>query len=982
MTQKVTSMLSRVTMRKSGLAEYLEKGKRADSKHSRLEKDHVIPLYGSLDVLRKAEEHCLRTKKWNYNYEHITISFSNEDEEVLNAMTPAAQNATLQDIAKMMVRHRTYGYDLDNEVIAYAEVHAPKIQEETNMRTGEIQSRKKHIHIGISYLNSLSDTKLRTTFFNSSYISDTIDRYIAKKHGLHDASPTQHKTGELKENPREKTHIALERKAIKTLLAPVKNQEELLQILEEKNISYKVAKGKTGTYIKLINPHGKNINLRGKDFKHLEIFGSTVLSLVEKAQHLKELKNKSLHELEAILERYYKEQRLPMIEKRRSKKDTQKLKAIHEKEQALHKEHPQENSFSFFQEKLFYEHYHHKVQKSLQGYSVNTKDKRAVTFIHKEKEIHIEDKGDKITANASIKNLQEKVALMIEIARAKGWDLATLEINGSKAFKEEVSKQIAQILREKEQLQQSNDKTQEINLPRPKTPLQYDLKSTQEKAFAKQLPLTELKSMLAAKSVLAYAEKHYKLDPSKYAITDDNKINNLRNKQKPKNVIDFLQKELNFSTKEAIETCQTLYDAQPLVTEVKNNVYQLSTPVTLDIKKENRWQSITIEDYTALAHTLKSHPYSQRDHQVPGTLHPLLIYTISQNAQSNSLSIDTAKTLLQKQNIPALLLPLKEGTYTHENTKTQSYRIFIPLKNIQDLTEKNQAHVHQNIAKQLGLHPYIYIEEKNQGKNRDYTYTPHPLRAVPHFTKVPKDTEILNIDESIEKANKAIEKKEKNQAILERAKKALQKRTHNPTPTQAPQDKTNLMRIDTQALNALDVSKLVKAFEEIKEDTPLQDFTFLQTKEHKYLYDSNNTNYLYDIKADKVIDTIGYLKQVFQSDDLETIVDTLEEKLDTSFRMPNHKAIQEQFNYAKKVSTSIFELCKLLGKHFSVSVTLKEDILTLGNITLPLEKLGSNKETLIQELTHNALKVAAKENQELAKENSTHKPKGRDFGGM
>jgi len=974
-------MISRVTMRKSGLAEYLEKGKRVDSKHSRLEKDHVIPLYGSLEVLRKSEEHCLRTKKWNYNYEHITISFSTEDEEVLNAMTSAAQNATLQDIAKMMIRHRTYGYDLDNEVIAYAEVHAPKIQEETNIRTGEIQSRKKHIHIGISYLNPLSDTKLRTTFFNSSYISDTIDRYIAKKHGLHDASPTQHKTGEPKENPREETHIAIERKAIKKLLAPVKNQEELLQILEEKNISYKVAKGKTGTYIKLINPHGKNINLRGKDFKHLEIFGSTVLSPQEKAQHLKELKNKSLHELEAILESYYKEQRLPMIEKRRSKKDTQKLKAIHEEEQALRKEHPQENSFSSFQEKLFYQHYHYKVQKSLQGYSVNTKDKKAVTFIHKEKEIHIEDKGDKITANASTKNLQEKVALMIEIAGAKGWDLETLEINGSKAFKEEARKQIAQILREKEQLQQSKDKTHEPTLPRPKTPLQYDLKTTQERQVAKQLPLTELKSMLAAKSVLAYAEKHYKLDPNKYVITDDNKINNLHNKQKPKNVIDFLQKELNFSTKEAIETCQTLYDAQPLVTKVKNNVHQLPTPVTLDIKKENTWQSISIEDYTTLALTLKLQPYSQRDHQIPGTLHPLLIYTISLNTQSHSLPIDAAKTLLEKQNISALLLLLKEDTNTDENSKIQSYRIFIPVKNTQALTEKNQAHVHQNIAKQLGLHPYIYIEEKNQGKNRDYTHTPHPLGAVPHFTKVPKDTEILNIDETIEKANKTITKNEKLKATFKRAHKALKEYKQNPNPIQASQDKTNLMCIDTKILSALDVPKLVKVFEEMKEHAPILDLSFLKTKEHNYLYDSKHTHYLYDINADKVIDTIGYLKQVLHSDDLETIVDTLEEKLDISFRIPNHEAIQEQFNHAKKESTSISALCKRLEKHFSVSVALKEDILTLGNIALPLEKLGSNKETLIQEMTHNALKVEAKENQGFTQENSTHKVKGRDFGG-
>lgn len=970
-------MISRVTMRKSGLAEYLEKGKRADSKHSRLEKDHVIPLYGSLDVLRKAEEHCLRTKKWNYNYEHITISFSQEDEAVLNAMTSAQQNVTLKDIATMMIRHRTYGYDLDNEVIAYAEVHAPKIQIETNIRTGEIQSRKKHIHIGISYLNPLSDTKLRTTFFNSSYISDTIDRYIAKKHGLYDASPTVQKIEDTKKNIRDEPHIALERKAIKALLAPVKNQAELVQILQEKEITYKVAKGKQGTYIKLINPHGKNINLRGKDFKHLEIFGSTVLSSIEKAQHLKELKNKSLTELEAILEHYYKEQRLPMIEKRRSQKDTQKLQAIHEEEKALHKNDIQENSFSSFQEKLFYQHYHHKVQKSLKGYSINTKDETSVTFIHKEKEIRIEDKGDKITANASMKNLQEKVSLMIEIAEAKGWDLATLEINGSKAFKEEATRQIVQILRAKEQLQQSTIKRQEPTLQRPKTPLQYNLKTTQEKELAKQLPLTELKQMLAAKSVLSYAVKYYKLDPNKYKITEDNKINNLYNKQKPKNVIDFLQKELNFSSKEAIETCQTLYDVQPLVPEVKKHAHQLTTPVTLDIKKENRWQSITIEDYTTLAHTLKSYPYSQRDHHIPGTLHPLLIHTVSPDTQSNSLSIDAAKTLLEKYNIPAMLLPLKEDINTDENTNTQSYRIIIPVKNTQALTEKNHAHVQQNIAKQLGLDPYMNKEEKSQGKNRDYDYAPHLLGAVPYFTKVPKDTEILNIDESILKANKTITKNEKLKATFKRAQEALKEHEQNPNPIQTPKNRTNLMCIDTKILNALDVPKLVEAFEEIKEHAPLLDLSFLKTKEHNYMYDSNHTHYLYDINADKVLDVLGYLEHTLQSDNLEDIVMALEEKLQCSFRTVNYEAIQTQFDTAKEESTSITELCTHMKKHFNVEVVLKEDILSLGNVTLTLEELGSNKETLAQEMTHNALKVLAKENQEPpTQQNSTLKPKG------
>jgi len=40
----------------------------------------------------------------------------------------------------------------------------------------------------------------------------------------------------------------------------------------------------------------------------------------------------------------------------------------------------------------------------------------------------------------------------------------------------------------------------------------------------------------------------------RYEITEENKINTLHNRQKPKSIIDFLQKELNFSSKEAIET--------------------------------------------------------------------------------------------------------------------------------------------------------------------------------------------------------------------------------------------------------------------------------------------------------------------------------------------------------------------------------------------------------------------------------------------
>jgi hypothetical protein len=87
-------------------------------------------------------------------------------------------------------------------------------------------------------------------------------------------------------------------------------------------------------------------------------------------------------------------------------------------------------------------------------------------------------------------------------------------------------------------------------------------------------------------------------------------------------------------------------------------------------------------------------------------------------------------------------------------------------------------------------------------------------------------------------AAKSLQKKQRTKETLSRAKKALEKNIQTPTPIQAPQHKTNLMCIDIQALTDLNLPKLVETFEEIKEHAPIQDFTFLQTKEHKYLYAS------------------------------------------------------------------------------------------------------------------------------------------------
>lgn len=134
-----------------------------------------------------------------------------------------------------------------------------------------------------------------------------------------------------------------------------------------------------------------------------------------------------------------------------------------------------------------------------------------------------------------------------------------LQIKGDIPFKEEVQRQIALILLENDELAVKV----ETEITRPTTQLQELKKQADEKSNNKDVQanseLSDLKQNLDAKIVLKYAKAKYKLDSNNYVITENNKINNINNNQKSKNIIDFLQKELNLSSKESITICKDLY---------------------------------------------------------------------------------------------------------------------------------------------------------------------------------------------------------------------------------------------------------------------------------------------------------------------------------------------------------------------------------------------------------------------------------------
>ena len=551
-------MITRVNRAKEGFADYLISGARKDSIYTRDQKDKTITLYGNLQTFKQTEKYLNKFKNYESNYIHITLSFSQEDMNKLNEIDDEQKRDELfKELALIYIKHHTSGYNLENEVIAYAEAHLPKIQlNEKN------KQRFPHIHIAIAKYNPIDDTQLRTTFFNSSYMDDVLQSYVCKKYGFEiprkDEKNETNFNEEVNYENKIRSKIAITRANWIELLKDIKTSDELLYFLKndlklEENVHYKIAGTKTYKYIKILNLQERNkklnsLNVNGKQFERF---------IIKDDKNRTFPRHKSKEELGEILQSYY-QQRKEYILKRRSKKTKEKLNEIYESQTATKINTNTKNSFKYlsYQQKLFDQHYDYLIKDKLEGYYIK-KVNNEVIINNFSKNIQIIDAGDEIVSLKKTTNLQEQVRIMIDIALAKGWKLENIEAIGDDSFIYEVNRQIAKALEEKNK---SKNIDSEIMITRAKTELQQQNINMKDKEFVKTINISELKEKLNANLVLQYAVENYKLDINKYEITRDNRIDNIKNKQKPKNVIDFLQKELNLSSGESIEICTKIYE--------------------------------------------------------------------------------------------------------------------------------------------------------------------------------------------------------------------------------------------------------------------------------------------------------------------------------------------------------------------------------------------------------------------------------------
>lgn len=95
-----------------------------------------------------------------------------------------------------------------------------------------------------------------------------------------------------------------------------------------------------------------------------------------------------------------------------------------------------------YQEKIFYEIYNITPEINLENYYIKKIEQGYIEFKNKKKDIHVTDENDRIKSSGTKKTLEENVALMITIAKAKNWELSTLDITGTMDFKIEAQRQI------------------------------------------------------------------------------------------------------------------------------------------------------------------------------------------------------------------------------------------------------------------------------------------------------------------------------------------------------------------------------------------------------------------------------------------------------------------------------------------------------------------------------------------------------------
>lgn len=508
-------MICRVSRGSYGLSDYLISGKRADSKLTRNQKDNVTSIYGDLETFKIAEKYVNENKHYKSNYLHITLSFSPKECEILNKMDETQRIEKLSKITKEYLTYYTQGNNLENEVIAYAEIHEPK----ENAKYNELgKQRLTHIHIGINLHNFEKDKRIKPPFFNAKR-DKLFTQQITQKYELEMPMPKENR--------------------VKNYKAKAKNIREVF---------YEILKNQDLNYLQRFYQFGKENNKPFFIYEGKEIF-------------LKEVKTQKNHYFKAIYKDSKGKERAINLRGKGFERFDLKLNPPQKVAKVTHSvEKSKPNEFKSYQQKIFYDMYKSALRGDFKGLYI---DKSHRQIYNQSKSIDILDNGDKLTARGT--DTREQIKLMLDIAEAKKWDLESLEISGSEAFKAEAQRQIYERTFEK-RLQNSSNLSlgavaQSSQPERTYTPLdtakrlenakiqKYDINLIKEH-YAKQhggAGSALFRALVVDRALL----KKTGLDLQNYTAQGDK----LKNKETGKsyNVVDFMAKEAKLGLQGGLE---------------------------------------------------------------------------------------------------------------------------------------------------------------------------------------------------------------------------------------------------------------------------------------------------------------------------------------------------------------------------------------------------------------------------------------------
>ena len=108
----------------------------------------------------------------------------------------------------------------------------------------------------------------------------------------------------------------------------------------------------------------------------------------------------------------------------------------------------------------YFQNYKSDIENKLENFKLY-KIKDNFVLENEDKHIKIIDSGNSVSCNDDCEDFEEQVAIMIEIAKSKGWDLATIEIDSKDDnFIKEANKQLGRdLLKEKDTDNKKDKKT-------------------------------------------------------------------------------------------------------------------------------------------------------------------------------------------------------------------------------------------------------------------------------------------------------------------------------------------------------------------------------------------------------------------------------------------------------------------------------------------------------------------------------------------